>query len=405
MYISTNEDGKAAKKATMGVASLGAGIGAIREVGKLRDKINKKYAEDCAKADAQGLPRPPKPDTSTKTLMAILKGSIKGAIVGTGVSFIPGVGRALKDTAATLQATTNKFITGNKFGAVSFSFMNTFLPTREFSEAEKYTLTYLTDKDFAEINLSNLDIGDVTGTDLLKCFFSLAKIAGQVYDRQSLQQYFANKSLAQDNPYVEEDAKILGLSNAAMPVLGAIGGGVYGGIKARKRALEKWEQECKIADAKGLPRPPKPSILGIAGAVGKNAAVGGGIGMIGRKFMPTLNSAISAKLDDYGLTGFKNLKRAHKEIARNTKDWINQSFSVSFNQYRAALARKGQYTTLTEEQFNNCPPEYYDILIRNMQPMNFSEADPTPEDVYLTAEEIKKLKAERKGKQVKVKVK
>lgn len=411
MYTSRDENGKATKGKVAGVATLGAGIGAAMELGKLRDKINKQYAEECAKADAAGRPRPPRPDTSKKTLLALLKGSVKGFLGGTAISFIPGVSRALKDTAATLQATGNKFLTGGKLGnVVAFSFMNTFLPTREFSEAEKYTLTYLSDEDFGEINLSNLDIGEVTEIDLLKCFFSLANIAGQVYDKQSLQQYFDNKTLSKDNPQVEKDAKMLGLSNAAMPVIGAISGGVYGGIKARKRALKQWEEECKIADAKGLPRPPKPSILTVAGDVAKNATIGGGIGYLGSKIAPNLNTAISSKLDDWGLTSSKSMKNAYNNIYKDTKlkdaqeeiaklvakskekplglqdsnrlanlqAWVQNknykqvAFSVSFNQYRAALARKGQHTTLTEEQFNNCSPECYEILIRNMQPINFS---------------------------------
>lgn len=424
MYISRDEKGKASRIGTVGVASLGAGIGAIREVGKLRDKINKQYAEACARADAEGKPRPPRPDTSTKTLLAILKGSVKGAVVGTGLTFIPGVGRALKDTAASLGAMGNKLTGGSVFGKPkqqqSFSFMNTLLLNRDFSENENYTLQYLSDKDFSEINLDNLDIGEVTERDLWKCFFSIANIAGQVYTKPELQQYFARKKIIQNNPLAQEDAKMLGLSKAAMPVLGAMAGGVYGAAKARKRALEQWEAECRLADAQGRPCPPKPSILTAAGGLAKGAVVGGGIGWVGSKIAPNINRELSEKVKNIGIMGKKTYNNATKQIKENTKaydlwkttlgnarkeyksiqgakpswkEWLQANyhipdflngnipnlneafFSVTYNDYRAALARKGQTTSLTEQEFANLQPEDYDIILRNMQPMNFSFTD------------------------------
>lgn len=416
-----------------GLASIGAGIGAIREVGKLRDKINKRYAEACAKADAQGKPRPPRPDTSTKTLMAVLKGSVKGAVLGTAVGFIPGVGRGLQDTVASLGAGINKLATGNVLGGKvitgertengvqyknpykTFSFMNTFLPTREFSESENYTLTYLTDNDFAEINLSNLDIGDVTEIDLYKMFFSLAHAASKSFTRQELQEHFSRrKKIVRDNSSrTAADAKLTGMSEAAMPVLGAIAGGGLQAIKARKRALELWKAECRIAEAKGLPKPPKPSILTLAGDVAKGAAVGAGIGWVGKKIAPNLNKSISQGLSKFGLVSKKGLDNAADIVNKTNKSMEKSAANEKHNQlvegkwyesipifgrrkiggtidnaniaeykpfsyvdYRAALARKGQETTLTEEQFNNCSPEYYEILIRNMQPMNFNALGP-----------------------------
>ena len=394
-----------------GLASIGAGIGAIREVGKLRDKINKRYAEECAKADARGEPRPPRPDTSTKTLMAVLKGSIKGAVVGTAVGFIPGVGRGLKDTVASLGAAGNKFLGGNTLGAntrnanikdgkitfekKSFSFINTFLP-KDGEVLNDYTLSYLTDQDFSEIDLNNLDIGEVTEMDLYKMFFSLAYAAGQSFTKQDLYN-FARKKVIQDNSLTTDaDVKLLGVSKAAMPVLGALAGGGIGAVKARKRALERWEAECKIAEAQGRPLPPKPSILTLAGDVAKGAGIGAGIGWVGSKIAPNLNKTLSSKLAKYGVTGAKNVNRAAKSARKNAITLEEQetgkrkgflgflgfgphdkvtiaNFSVTFDQYRAALARKGQQTSLTAEQFANIDPEHYDIILRNMQPMNFNK--------------------------------
>lgn len=401
-----------------GLAGIGAGIGAIREVGILRDKINKRYTEECAKADARGLPRPPKPDTSTKTLLAVLKGSVKGALVGTAVGFIPGVGRGLKDTIASIGAGTNKLISGNTLdGKVrtfvtnpdgtktldkAFSFTNTFLP-REGEVLNEYTLSYLTDQDFSEIDLNNLDIGEVTEMDLYKMFFSLANAASKSFTKQELNEYFSRKKVIQDNTSVTDaDVKMHGMTKAAMPVLGAIAGGGINAVKARKRALQQWEVKCQIADAKGLPRPPKPSILKLAGDVGKGAAVGAGIGWVGSKVAPGLNEALGDKLAKFGLTSAKaqneaawlanknakaveNLENPSKvrKFMKNTPilNWFvkdklyfrkDKDAFFSYTDYRAALARKGQVTTLTEEQFYSIPEEGYEILIRNMEPMNFS---------------------------------
>lgn len=419
----TNEGGNASKikgsRAT--VATLGAGVGALIEVGKLRMKINKKYAKMCAEADAKGLPHPPKPDTSTKTLLAVISGAVKGSVVGYGATFIPGVGRALQDLGTTVQGTSNKLLGGSKVGIKEFSFINTFLHNTDFSERTNYTLEFLSDQDFADIDLNNLDIGIVTPTDVLKCFFSMARIAGNSLTKEDLVQYFSKKNkqpakteenpeLVKNNPLAEKDRAILGLNNVAMPVLGAIAGGLYGGWKGRKRALQKWEHDCKIAAAKGKPLPPKPSILLAAGDVAKNAAVGGGIGYVGSKLLPGVNTFISRKGDDY-LTSSKSYNKFKKSADKNGQiiEWQNKlnalenkgtqnlnwlemqeynqltqllkqkenqlQAQITFSDYRAALARKGQYTTLTEEEFYSCPPEYYDILARNMAPVNFNVID------------------------------
>lgn len=409
-------------RGSAGLTGIGAGIGAIREVGILRNKINKKYAEECAEADAQGKPRPPKPDTSTKTLLAILKGALKGAVVGKAVSFIPGVGRGLRDTVASLGAGANKLLTGNSQAgnvvnirtnkqegnwkmspAKTFSFMNTFLP-KEGEVMNELTLSYLTDQDFSEINLANLDIGEVTEIDLYKMFFSLADAASRSFSKQELNEYFSRKKIVQDNSAVTDaDVKMMGLSKAAMPVIGAIAGGGMQAVKARKRALAKWQEECAIADAQGKPRPPKPSILTLAGDVAKGAGVGAGIGWVGSKIAPGTNEALSKRLAKFGLTSAKNQDEAAYlakynaqtiaeqqgelpawkkflkdktgvDLTRNKIKYRKEAF-FSYNDYRAALARKGQQTTLTEEQFYSIPEEGYEILIRNMQPMNYSAAE------------------------------
>ena len=71
-------DGK--KRKFMGSTGLGMGIGAVYELVKLRKKILARWQKQCEKAIARGEPCPPRPDTSRGALMAILRGSVKGAV-------------------------------------------------------------------------------------------------------------------------------------------------------------------------------------------------------------------------------------------------------------------------------------------------------------------------------------
>lgn len=403
---SRDVNGKPSKWKPTGLASIGAGIGAITEVARLRDKINKEWNRKCHEADMRGLPHPPKPDTSTKTIMALLKGSIKGAIGGTVVGMLPVVGSGLKNATASLSGATNKVLTNSVTGMqdpVTFSYLNTFMPTEEFSDNHYYTLEYLTDQDFADVNLNNLDVGDITINDFLKVFCQMADMGRRNFTKQELEQYFADKKQkpakvienksGDELIYSDAEDKMRAVSNVAMPVLGALAGGAIKGITGRKRALELWKQECAIADMQGRPRPPKPSILHAAGDIAKGAAVGTVGGWVGSKIAPGLNAKISEVGHRYGMGSMKALKGLGKDMYKNAKyrnkkkwdkiknvtvdDYVTkldnpEIVGFSYTDYRAALARKGQTTTLSAEEFYSIPAEHMDILIRNMQPMNFA---------------------------------
>lgn len=416
---SVDKQGNATKWKPTGLASIGAGIGAITEVARLRDKINKEWNRKCHEADMRGLPHPPKPDTSTKTIMALLKGSIKGAIGGTVVGMLPVVGSGLKNATASLTGATNKALTNSVTGmqnTVTFSYLNTFMPTEEFSDNHYYTLEYLTDQDFADVNLNNLDVGDITINDFLKVFCQMADMGRRNFTKQELEQYFAQKSntpvklqSGAEREYTDAENKMREVSNVAMPVLGALAGGAIKGITGRKRALELWKQECAIADMQGRPRPPKPSILHAAGDIAKGAAVGTVGGWVGSKIAPGLNAKISEVGHRYGMGSMKAQKKLADDMQKNaelatgklgwsrylrtllpggekqleaatvtiekqpkTRNSKKKSANFSYTDYRAALVRKGQTTTLSAEEFYSIPAEHMDILIRNMQPMNFA---------------------------------
>lgn len=401
--------GHAVKWKPTGLASIGAGIGAIIEVARLRDKINKEWNRKCHEADMRGLPHPPKPDTSTKTIMALLKGSIKGAIGGTVVGMLPVVGKGLKDATASVTGGLNKLTTNTVTGlpnnaTTNFSYLNTFMPTEDFSDKHYYTLEYLTDQDFADVNLNNLDIGDITINDFLKVFCQMADMGRRNFTKAELNQYFSEpKKIKSDKPITnlegkeamiaEAENKMRDISNVAMPVLGALAGGAIKGISGRKRALEHWKQECAIADMQGRPRPPKPSILHAAGDVAKGAAVGTVSGWVGSKIAPGLNAKLSEIGHKYGMGSMKAMKKLSKNLYHNAKvangksgdlktvkveDGVKRASGkkkskfFSYTDYRAALARKGQTTTLSAEEFYSIPAEHMDILRRNMQPMNFA---------------------------------
>lgn len=420
---SVDAQGNATKWKPTGLASIGAGIGAITEVARLRDKINKEWNRKCHEADMRGLPHPPKPDTSTKTIMALLKGSIKGAVGGTLVGMLPVVGKGLKDTTASLSGGLNKLTTNSVTGGkqiMTFSYLNTFMPTEDFSDKHYYTLEYLTDQDFADVNLNNLDVGDITINDFLKVFCQMADMGRRNFTKEELNQYFSRKpsepiklKSGAERELSEAEDKMRGISNVAMPVLGALSVGAIKGISGRKRALEQWKQECAIADMQGRPRPPKPSILHAAGDVAKGAAVGAVGGWVGSKIAPGLNAKLSEIGHKYGMGSMKAQKKLANDMEKNAqlhtgklsvgnflktlfpggKKYLKpttveidqqprqynrknnnkkKSKFFSYSDYRAALARKGQTTTLSAEEFYSIPAEHMDVLISNMQPMNFA---------------------------------
>lgn len=415
---SVDAQGNATKWKPTGLASIGAGIGAITEVARLRDKINKEWNRKCHEADMRGLPHPPKPDTSTKTIMALLKGSIKGAIGGTVVGMLPVVGKGLKDATASVTGGLNKLTTNTVTGGkpiMNFSYLNTFMPTEDFSDKHYYTLEYLTDQDFADVNLNNLDIGDITINDFLKVFCQMADMGRRNFTKAELNQYFSKSNTPvkrkshSELELSEAEDKMRAVSNVAMPVLGALAGGAIKGISGRKRALEHWKQECAIADMQGRPRPPKPSILHAAGDVAKGAAVGTVGGWVGSKIAPGLNAKLSEIGHKYGMGSMKAQKQLADDMEKNAEIYTgklslgrfiktlipggekhleqstvvinrqpreynkkNKSKFFSYTDYRAALARKGQTTTLSAEEFYSIPAKHMDILRRNMQPMNFA---------------------------------
>lgn len=327
-------DGK--KRKFMGSTGLGMGIGAVYELVKLRKKILARWQKQCEKAIERGEPCPPRPDTSKGALMAILRGSVKGAVLGGAVGFLPGAGKAANDLAASIHATTNKFMTGNKGGYSEkyFSYIETFIPEENyFSDNVNYTLSYLTDQDFSEINTDNLDIGIVQPRDILKTFFSMADAANKMFTKEELYYYFSNKNkndnedvkLVQNNPMAKADEKMFRLSNTALPVLGAVGGGAFSMYKARKKALERWEQVAKKNAAEGKPIPPKPAILEELGSGVKGALAGGTAGWLASKtgLGKDINSKISEKLDKFGLvnrkTGNADMKTLQKDQKKEAK--------------------------------------------------------------------------------------
>ena len=377
-------DGK--KRKFMGSTGLGMGIGAVYELVKLRKKILARWQKQCEKAIARGEPCPPRPDTSRGALMAILRGSVKGAVLGGAVGFLPGAGKAANDLEASIHATTNKLMTGNKGGYSEkyFSYIETFIPEEDyFSDNVNYTLSYLTDQDFSEINTDNLDIGIVQPRDVLKAFFSMADAANKMFTKEELYYYFSNKNnndtedvkLVQNNPMAKADEKMFRLSNAALPVLGAVGGGAFSMYKARKRALERWEQIARKNAAEGKPIPPKPAILEELGSGVKGALAGGTAGWLASKtgLGKDINSKLSEKLDKFGLvnrkTGNADMKKLQKDQKKEAKK-------------EAKEAKKVNTEEVKEENIN---PD---------QPLNSENAKPNKNDVLneLNKYGIKKVK-------------
>ena len=215
-----------------------------------------------------------------------------------------------------------------------FSYIETFLPEEDyFSDNVNYTLSYLTDQDFSEINTDNLDIGIVQPRDVLKAFFSMADAANKMFTKEELYYYFSNKNnndtedvkLIQNNPMAKADEKMFRLSNAALPVLGAVSGGALSMYKARKRALERWEQIARKNAAEGKPIPPKPAILEELGSGVKGALAGGTAGWLASKtgLGRDINSKLSEKLDKFGLvnrkTGNADMKTLQKDQKKEAK--------------------------------------------------------------------------------------
>lgn len=315
-----NKDGslpqteKASTAGMMGGAGLGALVGMGIELAKLRRKILEKWHRDTIIAQREGMPLPPKPDTSKGALMAILKGAaIGGAAGGIAGKIVPGV----NDVAASMDGFVRKTLTGSKL---------TTSEDAKFSEM----LPYLDKEIISSIDFSNInpyELFGVTSDDFKYALFSriedyrqenFARYKGDTKGtNKNVKQ--AEEKLVQNNPKAEMDRQILGKSNVALPVLGALVGGSASALKAYNRAKSEWEWQYKEALERGDPPPPEPSIFDFIGEGAKGAMVGGVGGTILSKIGPgkAINDKLSEATDKWGIT--TNRKKANKLIHDDLK--------------------------------------------------------------------------------------
>ena len=314
-----NKDGslpqteKASTAGMMGGAGLGALIGMGVELAKLRKKILQKWHRDTIIAQREGMPPPPRPDTSKGALMAILKGvAIGGAAGGLAGKFVPGV----NDVAASMDGFVRKTLTGSKL---------TTSEDAKFSEM----LPYLDQETITSIDFSNInpyELIGITSDDFKYALFSriedirqenFARYRGDTKGKKGSKG--EEEKLVQNNPKAEMDRQILGKSNVALPVLGALIGGSASALKEYSRAKSEWEWQYKEALERGDPPPPEPSIFDFIGHGAKGAMVGGIGGTILSRIGPgkAINDKLGEFTDKWGIT--TNRKKANELIHDDLK--------------------------------------------------------------------------------------
>lgn len=314
-----NKDGslpqteKASTAGMMGGAGLGALVGMGIELAKLRKKILQKWHRDTIIAQREGMAPPPRPDTSKGALMAILKGvAIGGAAGGLAGKFVPGV----NDVAASMDGFVRKTLTGSKL---------TTSEDAKFSEM----LPYLDQETITSIDFSNINPYELIGvtSDTFKyALFSrieevrqenFARYRGDTKGKKGGKE--EEEKLVQNNPKAEMDRQILGKSNVALPVLGALIGGSASALKEYNRAKSEWEWQYKEALERGDPPPPEPSIFDYIGHGAKGAMVGGIGGTILSRIGPgkAINDKLGEFTDKWGIT--TNRKQANKLIHDDLK--------------------------------------------------------------------------------------
>lgn len=314
-----NKDGslpqteKASTAGMMGGAGLGALIGMGIELAKLRKKILQKWHRDTIIAQREGMPPPPRPDTSKGALMAILKGvAIGGAAGGIAGKIVPGV----NDVAASMDGFVRKTLTGSKL---------TTSEDAKFSEM----LPYLDQETITSIDFSNInpyELFGISSDDFKYALFSrieelrqenFARYRGDTKGKKGGKE--EEEKLVQNNPKAEMDKQILGKSNVALPVLGALIGGSASALKEYNRAKSEWEWQYKEALERGDPPPPEPSIFDFIGHGAKGAMVGGIGGTILSKIGPgkAINDKLGEFTDKWGVT--TNRKKANELIHDDLK--------------------------------------------------------------------------------------
>ena len=337
--LEQTKDGSETTK-LMTSAGLGAGIGIIYQLAKLRHKLKMKYYREKKIAMEQGMPIPPPPDLSKGALMAILKGAAIGGAGGAIVGKTPVIGKIANDTAASIDAGARKLLTGSKFTVTDNSDKDT--KKKFFSEVLEYypnNFSYIDNDllsviDFSECN----DLPNITGDDVRYMFFSMAENFSKSKGKKDTNE------LIKENPKNEMDRKTLGRAGNALPVIGALIGGGGATWAAYERALAEYNDRAREAYERGEPPPPKPSILEFVGAGAKGAIVGGVGGYAASRLGPgqAINKAVSNKLDDYGLVNEKKANRAIKSHEKYEKE-----------RAKAMKKKYKSFSSLVDEVYSN----------------------------------------------------